>query len=156
MQQHELFNPSQRPVTIDDLEALGKEIEKKREEVKAKKKIYSEANEELELLEQRVLGVLKEAGKKSYTTEVGRITRVEQFRVSLPKGPEEWEKFFAYAKEKGVYEELITVNSNTLNSFYMQEWDNVKKNGLPEDALSFSIPGIEEPKVRETISFTKK
>lgn len=154
MTRQDLFE-AQKPVTVEDLEKIGQELKAKREEVKKKKDIYSAAQTELDRLENNATAMLKTAGKKTYISEFGRLTRVEQFRVKLPQSPEDWNKFLEYAKERGVYDELITVNSNELNSFYMQEWDNVKKNGSPEDALSFSIPGIEEPKVRETISFTK-
>ena len=76
--------------------------------------------------------------------------------MNLPATPEDKENFFSYLKEKGLFESLITVNSNTLNSFYMREWETVKEHGDPEEAMNFKIPGIQEPKLHEVISFRKK
>lgn len=140
--------------TVEDVERAIEAISKKREEVAEKKRIHSVADEELTQMENEAMRMLQSVGKKSYKGEQGTITRVVKWRVNLPKTPEARDAFFAYLKEKGLFENLITVNSQQLNSFYMQEWDQVKEND-PMEALNFRIPGIEEPKEHETISFRK-
>jgi hypothetical protein len=62
----------------------------------------------------------------------------ESYRV--PKTPENREKFFAYLRAKGIYEEMISVNSQTLNSFAKTE----EKNALDDGNFDFKIPGIEK------------
>ena len=142
-------------VTVLHLEELAEQISALREEVALEKAALSEKNELLEGLEQNFLNHLKELGKTSYKSNFGTISKVEKWRVNLPNTPEDKQQLHAYLKEKGL-ESMLTVNSNTLNSYYMQEWDLVKESGDPEAAMNFSIPGIKEPKLYETISFRKK
>lgn len=143
----------EKQYTVQDMEALAERVRKKREDVAAKKKIYSEECAALDALEREVLAALKSIGKTSYKSEKGTLIKVQKWRVSLPKTPEAWDAFFEHLKSRGEFDNLVTVNSNELNSYYMEEWDNAKKSPDPMDALNFSIPGIDEPKVHETISF---
>lgn len=142
-------------LTIDSLEAMAKSLVDKRQEVEEKRKIYSEANAELDILEGNAVAILKEIGKKSYKSEFGTVTRTEKWRVTLPNTPEKRAEFFQFLKEKDLFDKLISVNSNTLNSLYMEEWASAKERN-PEEAVFFSMPGIDEPKLQETLSFRKK
>ncbi len=141
-------------ITVDEIEGLAKALADKRLEVEELKAPLKIANEELEALEQKIVGALKEVGKDSYKSEYGTITRVNKFRVNLPQGEDKM-KFFEFLKTRGLFEGLATVNSNSLNSFFMEEWENAKKDD-PMAALNFSLPGICEPKSYETLSFRKK
>lgn len=142
-------------ISVQSVEFLIKDIAEKRKDVEALKKTYSDANAELEELERKAIGMLKALGKSSFKGELGTITRVEKWRVNLPATDQDRENFFAYLRERGLFEKMITVNSNSLNSFYMQEWEQVKESD-PMEALNFRIPGISEPKAHETLSFRKK
>jgi len=142
-------------VTVQTLEDLAEQIAVLREEIAVDKAALSEKNELLEETEQNFLNHLKELGKTSYKSNVGTISKVEKWRVNLPDSPEAKEELQAYLIERGL-KSMLTVNSNTLNSYYMQEWEIVKESGDPEAAMNFSIPGLKEPKLYETISFRKK
>lgn len=142
-------------ITISDMEALVKSLADKRIEVETLKKPYSQAVAELEELEQKLVGTLKELGKDNYKSEFGTVTRVNQWRFNLPKTPEDRQRYFQFLKDKGVFEGMITVNSNTHNSFCKEEWEAAKQRD-PMEALNFRIPGVEEAKVYETLSFRKK
>lgn len=142
-------------VTVQTLEDLAEQIAVLREEIAVDKASLSEKNELLEETEQNFLNHLKELGKTSYKSNFGTISKVEKWRVNLPDSPEAKEELQAYLIEKGL-KSMLTVNSNTLNSYYMQEWEIVKESGDPEAAMNFSIPGLKEPKLYETISFRKK
>lgn len=142
-------------VTVQTLEDLAEQIAVLREEIAVDKAALSEKNELLEETEQNFLNHLKELGKTSYKSNFGTISKVEKWRVNLPDSPEAKEELQAYLIEKGL-KSMLTVNSNTLNSYYMQEWEIVKESGDPEAAMNFSIPGLKEPKLYETISFRKK
>lgn len=144
------------PVTIDQVETLAKQIAEKRLEKEAQAKVLSKVNEELEELEQLAVRTLKEMGKDSYRSEFGTISKVTKWRVNLPNSEENREAFFAYLKEKGLFEKMVSVNSNTLNSFFMQEWEASKDPSDPLAALDFRLPGISEPSSYETMSFRKK
>lgn len=142
-------------VTVQTLEDLAEQIAVLREEIAVDKAALYEKNELLEETEQNFLNHLKELGKTSYKSNVGTISKVEKWRVNLPDSPEAKEELQAYLIERGL-KSMLTVNSNTLNSYYMQEWEIVKESGDPEAAMNFSIPGLKEPKLYETISFRKK
>lgn len=67
--------------------------------------------------------------------------------VQVPKSSEDREAFFDYLKERGVFEQMITVHSNTLNSFYQGEYEQA----VAEGNLSFKIPGIGDHNERFTL-----
>lgn len=142
-------------ITVDEIESLIKSMADKRIEVENLKRPYSLANEELEKIEQQVVYALKEVGKDSYKSEYGTVTRVSQWRFNLPKTPEEKAAYFQFLREKGIFDAMATVNANTHNSFCKAEWEAAKERD-PMEALNFRIPGIDEAKVYETLSFRKK
>ena len=142
-------------VTVQTLEELAEQMSVLRAEIDEDKKALSEKNGLLEEIEGKFLAHLKELGKTSYKSNFGTISKVEKWRVNLPDTPEAKEQLFAYLMEKGL-KSMLTVNSNTLNSYYMQEWEQVKASGDAEAAMSFTVPGLKEPKLHETISFRKK
>lgn len=76
----------------------------------------------------------------------------ERTSVKTPKNNAERELFFEYLKEKGVYEDLRTVNSQSLNAFYKSELELA----LGRGELDFSIPGITEVLVVPKLSLRKK
>ena len=124
---------------------LEAEIDAAEDLIKPKKKT-------LEDLKAQIAGHLKELNRKTYDSPAGRFTLVQKWRVNLPETLPDKLKLLDWLKEKGIYEETVTVNSNSLNSLYMQEWEAAKRNG---EGMDFSIPGIGEPKLYETISKTK-
>lgn len=142
-------------VTVEQLEAMVKDYADLRSEIELDKVELSAKNETLDELEGKIAATLKELGKQSYKSEAGLISRVERWRVNLPQTPDEKQQLRDYLREKGL-EDMLTVNSNTMNSYYMKEWDEVKAHGDPEEAMNFRIPGIGEPKVHEILSFRKK
>jgi len=143
-------------VTVEQVEDLALQIKTKRAEKDAQAEILSKINGEIDDLEQLAVRMLKEIGKTSYKGEHGTLTRTVKWSVTLPKTEEDRAAFFAYLKEKGIFEKLVSVPSPTLNSYYMQEWEASKDPSDPMAALDFKIPGISEPKSYEALSFRKK
>jgi hypothetical protein len=142
--------------TVEDLEAHCKRIADQREIVAEKKRIYSEANDVLEALEQDALQMLISVGKQSYKSEYGTVGIIEKWRVNLPDSPEGMEQLLNHFKERGLFGAYATVNSNKLNSYYMEEWEQVKQTRDPDQIMNFKIPGVGEPKLFKTTSFRKK
>lgn len=143
-------------ITVDHVEELAKKIKAKRAEKDGAAEALSQINTELDSLEQESVRVLNALGKKSFAAEAGLLTKVVKWQVKQPETEEDKQKFFAYLKEKGIYEQTISVNSQKLLSLYLQEWEAVKESGDPIDALNFRIPGIKEATSYETLSFRKK
>lgn len=143
-------------VTVQQLEELCQKMRALDDEIEKDEKALSEKNKEYKKLEAQATQWLKELDKTSYKSNHGTVMRVEKWRVNLPQTPEAREEFFNWLKERGLFDQMISVNSNTLNSLYMKEWEVAKESPDPTDALTFSIPGIPEPKLHETVSLRRK
>lgn len=135
------------------------EFQRKCEDVFRQKKLVDDLEEqralaslELESMKSKVMALMIDLGMKTIPIAgFGKLTVRKDFRVSMPKEPEAKEAFFGYLKEKGLFEDLATINHNTLNSFYKQEAQAAAEEGN----LGFVIPGLGEPKLSEIIVITK-
>jgi hypothetical protein len=61
--------------------------------------------------------------------------------VKTPKTLEAKRELFEYLKELGIYEETVSVNSQTLNSLFK----TMSQKAAEEGILDFKMPGVEEP-----------
>lgn len=113
-----------------------------------------EVNEEskrLEELKSRVLGFMEEAGiEKQHIPGFGTLSAQTRFSVKVPQGDGKRE-FFEYLRSLGIFEDLATVNSQTLNGWYKERLDEAIEKG----DLGFRVPGIEEPKSVKTLGFRR-
>ena len=64
----------------------------------------------------------------------------EKESVRIPKDEESKEKFYSWLKEQGLFDSMISVNSQTLNSLYKAKAEEALKDGI----LDFKIAGIDE------------
>jgi hypothetical protein len=72
--------------------------------------------------------------------------------VALPKTREEKELFYAFLKEKGIFEDCISVHSKKLSSLYR----SLSEEALNEGILDFRIPGLPPPGSYKTLVMSKK
>ena len=138
-------------VTVNELEELCSAIRDSRAECDRIKAESKNANEKLDGLEKKLMGCLTALGKDSYKSDVGNFSINHRTSVRVPQGDDRV-VFFEWLKEKGYYDSYVTVNSQSLNSLYRQEFDRAKEEGSLD---SFSIPGIGEPTINEILSFRK-
>lgn len=129
-------------VTLQELDMICAEYAAKRQE---KEKLDAEVRErekELFALEQKIQAYLEANNKTKYSVDgVGTFNVVERFSYKIPRTPEAKEKFFSYLRDKGVYEDLINVNSQTLNAFCKGQLEEARD----RQDFNFTIPGLEEP-----------
>lgn len=118
-----------------------------------------EVKEELEALEEskkeygtKIVNLLNEFKMPSIKNEFGNFIISNRFTVTTPKTPETKQAFFAYLQEKGIFEDMVSVNSQTLNAYYRTEMDQALERG----EVDFSIPGIGEASMVQTLSLRKK
>jgi len=108
-------------------------------------------SKKLEALKRKCLAYLTQFGKSSEALPgVGTISMAKRLSISHPKEPEAKGAFFDFLKQKGIFEDMVTVNSQTLNSWYRQEFELAKDEGR-----LIEIPGIGEPNYVETLSMKK-
>lgn len=138
-------------ITIEQLELMCEEIARQREFVEKIRKEKQAQDKALLDLELKFLEALREVGKDSYKSNVGTLYSIHKVTYRVPKTPEQRQAFFDYLKEKGVYQDLVTVNSQTLNSFAREQFELAKSSGDE----NFEIPGLESPEVYETLGFRK-
>lgn len=140
-------------VTVQDLDNLVQAIFDQKQTIEQKELELKELNKVLMDLKAKSVTYLKELNRSSYQTPFGTISLKERWRVSLPKSEEDREAFFSWLKEKNLYEGMVTVNANSLNSLYMSEWEVAQSEGK---GMDFSVPGIKEPTLFEDLSIRKR
>ena len=65
----------------------------------------------------------------------------EKASVKTPKELEDKKQFFDYLREIGIFDEMITVNSNSLNALYK----SLAAEAAEKGNFDFQLPGIEKP-----------
>lgn len=135
---------------VSDLEAVCSQIKDARQVEADIKNVLKEHQEKLSSLESKALEMLNELDKDSYRSNSGTIYRSSRVTWLVPKMPEERLAFFGYLREQGVFEQMITVHSQTLNSYCKVEAEKAKERG---EVLE--IPGLGTPSIQENIGFRK-
>lgn len=110
----------------------------------------SSLNETIANKEKEIETFLQTEDLTSYKSKMGTVYMITRSSVSVPKG-EAKQAFFGYLKEQGIYDEVVTVNSQWLNGFYKKEIEAATERG----ELVAEIPGIESPKLSTTLGFRK-
>lgn len=137
-------------VTVEEFEALCKQLRDKRSEYEDAKRVASGINEEVVAIENKLAECLNSTDKDTYKSEYGTVSLTFRTSYKVPQGDGRPE-FFNYLKERGVFDHLITVNSQTLNAWSRKEIEAAKERGE-----ILEIPGLGEPTITPTISFRKK
>lgn len=141
----------EKEITVKELEDLCARAFAKKQEIEAQEEVVSKLKAEMEEMKAKLTQHLNDFDKTSYESAFGKIYTSQIMTVPIPKTPESKKEFFEYLKDKGL-DNMITVNSQTLNSWYRTEYKLAQEEGN----INFKIPGLEEPFVKQTISFRKK
>ena len=139
-----------KEVNLSEFDALCRDIFDKRKEIEAMEEETKKHVAELEKLKTKAMLILKDARKEKFFVEgKGTVYIQDRYTVSMPKEPEKREEFFRYLKENGIFESLATVNHQTLNAYWKQEWEAAGKN--PD----FTLPGVGCPTLFQTLAMKK-
>lgn len=133
---------------IGQLAESGYAVKKEIEALEEKQK---ELNEKLKGIKASMIFKLKEMGVNSFKHATCQVIQTTKISVKNPQTPEEKEKFYNYLKEKNIFENMVSVNHMSLNSWYKEEIEAAKAAGN----FDFKIPGLGEPTIFEDISFRK-
>ena len=139
-------------VTVEEFEGLVDTIAKQRDVCDGKKEELKEENRKLAVLEEKAVLLMKKLGRTNYKGLSGTMYIGHRLSVKVPAGDENRSKFFDYLKGKGIFDRMITVNSNTLNSYYKTEHEKAEADGKLSE---FKIPGIDEPTIVERLNFKR-
>lgn len=138
-------------MTIDDLEEKVAFYAAKKEFIDGLKDQLRRVEEECRQQEQDILAIFNTHCMDKYFSKLGTIYKRVKFSVKTPKTEDDRKAFFDYLKTRGMFDDLISVNSQTLNAWYQSELQNVKDNG--GDFLE--VPGLNEITTYENVILRK-
>lgn len=139
-------------VKFAEVEAMVRQYKEERDEYEAKQKEADDLKKICNNTSMRILSFLSHFKLKSHKTLYGTVTRKEKFTVKTPKTDTDRSAFREFLESRGTFNDLWSVNSNTLNS-RAKEWF---EQAFEEGNTDFVIPGIGEPTYSEIFAFRRK
>lgn len=139
-------------ITVEQLDGLCLDLFDKREQKNKLQEQLKAVQADLDSLESKIIAVMDETEKeKIHVKGKGLIYTTDRFTVPTPKNLDDKKKFFKHLTERGIFFEMVSVNSQTLNTFYKSEMENAVARG----DVDFKLPGIGEPSHVRTLSVRK-
>lgn len=136
--------------TLDSMNKLAEEIAELRDKEKAAKDVAKGITAELEARENKMVELLLENGMHNYRAPAGLCYLAFKTSVRQPQGDEQT-KFYEFLKKEGLFESMISVNSQKLNSYYKEQFELAKERGQDD----FVIPGLTEVKINPSLNFKR-
>jgi hypothetical protein len=140
-------------ITVDEMNKVVEQVRQKEAEYEAAKKISTGLGYEVDALYEQMGKMLLDLGQDSFKTPLGTISLRKRTSFKVPKDEESRNAFFGKLKEMGVFDSMITVNSNTLNSFLKEQYELAETQGA--DMVIYKFDGIEPPTISVTASLRK-
>lgn len=140
-------------ITVEQMNQKVEEIRAKEAEYEAQKKISTSLGFEVDKLYEHIGQMLLDLGQDSFKTPLGTVSLRKRTSFKTPKDEESRNAFFGKLKDMGVFESMITVNSNTLNSFLKADYEQAEARG--DDMVTYRFDGIEPPTISVTASLRK-
>jgi len=140
-------------ITLDEFVSLVGSAYKQDAECKEMKKAWELEKSKLARQKTTILAYMETHKLPRFSSDYGLVVRRSEFSVKNPATPEDRQLFYGWLKEKGIFEDLVTVNSRTLNAFYKSEAEAAISDGVDED--DFKIPGLDSPSIYEKINLNK-
>lgn len=136
--------------SVEDFETTCRQLLELRDSYDFKKNELKRVDEQIMEVERKLQAMLEAEDKTKYVSEVGTVYTSVHESVAVPKG-EARAAFFSYLKEQGIYDEVVTVNSQWLNGYFRKE----KEAAIEKGDILFQIPGLENPHAQVRLSFRK-
>lgn len=105
-------------ISLKKLNGLVEErvdLQFEKDEVEVKKK---EINEKIGKIDDSINKILRAANLDKFSHPRGTIILEDKESVKVPQDPESRELFFDWLRDEGLYDQYITVNSQSINSLY--------------------------------------
>jgi hypothetical protein len=138
-------------ISLMEFEKAIQEYAEAKEEVERLAGLKNKATEVMDMFESKVMSIMQAFNKTSYRSSYGLLVRSERWSWKTPKSDEEKDAFYGYLRAKGLFDTMISVNSQTLNSFAKKELEAAKETG----DIDFKIPGLGEPTLTEMIALRR-
>lgn len=138
-------------ISIPEFTSLIEQAYILKRQVDALESQKEKTQEQLNNVNHKILDVLSKTNQTSFKTVHGTVVRNKRFSVRHPSDPAKKDAFFNYLQERGIFKNMVSVNSQTLSSWYRQELDAAVERGEVE----FSVPGLDTPTYVEYITLRK-
>lgn len=133
---------------VHDSKAALEKLTRAAEEIVARKRalahaeaLYDKEKAEYEKRCGEFQAMLEACGLYGFDHPLGKFTLVSRTSVKVPKTEEERAEFFEYLRSRGIFDSMITVNSQTLNAWYRAEEEAQLASGV----VDFQVPGLAPP-----------
>ncbi len=140
-------------ITVEQMNKHVEAMRAKEAEYEEAQKVSTALKHEVDALYDQAGQMLLELGQESFRTPYGTLSLRKRRSFKVPRDEESRQAFFDELRERGVFDSMITVNSNTLNSFLKEEYELAESRG--EDMVTYKFPGVEPPTVSVTASLRK-
>lgn len=143
-------------ITVEQLDALMREMHEKRAAYDAAKEASTALYKVFDDAERRLITALTQAGKRKYFAEgIGTVYFSEKLVVPTPKTIEQKVLLFDYIRKEFGDKYLLekqSIHHQTLQSLYNESFKEAVENGKGE---GFHIPGLEQPTAQISLNFRK-
>lgn len=136
---------------IDELQRLCFEVQDIDVELEKLKDQTSDLNTEKTKLKKEILAHLEKHDLKNFNFGNGKVGISEERSVKMV----DKYVFFQWLKERNMFEDIVSVNAQTLKSIYKKEFEKAKEEGDLE-FLEKGLPGVSKPSVFNNLKFYKK
>ena len=135
---------------IEKLQELCKNLLKVKGAIDKLKEEKTELEKEFAAMKAEAVEHLEEHGLKNFDHGMGKISIMETKSVKML----DKYVFFEWLKEKGTFEDVVSVNAMTLKSLYKQELElAIERQDV--NFLQDGLPGVSEPSTFRSIKFLK-
>lgn len=135
------YSAAQLAADVDELHEIKAESDRLKDKLAEVTKRFTEKQE-------KILAVLEHIGVDKAVGSRGGVAAVEvKESVKVPKDETSRELFFNYLKDLGIFENMVTVHSQTLNAWYNAE--------VADREVGWTVPGIEPGKVYKKVKLIK-
>lgn len=124
---------------VKQYQEMCKQLRELSNEIDQQKVILKQLNEKYEEVEKVLMATMEEDELVNFKSDYGTVYISTFDTVSMPQDDGSKAAFYQYLRDKGLYDSMISVNSQKLNGFYRRELEAAKEAG---DIL-FSVPGLE-------------
>ena len=130
-------------MTDSNIKEFNSKVEhllKLREDKQELKQKATELQNKIDIEEREIINILDALEMSKYTHPLATISITEKTSVKVPKDEENRKLFFDWLKDEGVFENVITVHSSTLNSMYKERLEQAMSKGEAD----VEIPGLKD------------
>ncbi len=137
---------------VSSMTAMCEDLSSLRTKIKELEDEAKKLSEKKKEIERKLLNHMKETGLNQLKGSFGTVSIVHKKSISQPGSFEDKLQFFEYLKEQGIFEQMVSVNSRTLQSWVGKEIEAKEKEGV----LGWLPPGIKEPVEYQEVRLTKR